>query len=109
MVDTCAFSTPPAKRKPVPVSGSWGTIRVDPYDGWVVQLTDEPYEYKDGERGYRDIERFDIAEWLKFYPNEEFNGCDILDIGYWLKDGTYEPPCGGFREELAKGDDILAI
>jgi hypothetical protein len=67
------------------------------------------------ERGLTDIARFDVDEWRKAYPNETLGSTlegergdrivttmDILDIGYWVKDGTYEGPVTEWREEFRK-------
>ena len=48
------------------------------------------------------IDRFDLIEYKKFYGVTEMpDELDILDIGYWAKDGIYEEPCHGWREEVA--------
>jgi len=38
--------------------------------------------------------RFDTAEWERYYNTLILDGqvIDILDIGYWMCDGSYEPP-----------------
>lgn len=47
--------------------------------------------------------KLDIAEWVKAWPGEKFeNGGDILDWGYWLKDGTYVVPEEDYREEVRR-------
>jgi hypothetical protein len=97
-------ATPRTQRQTASVTGSWGTLIVDPFDGHVFRLENEPTEYEAGETGYRDIVRIDIAEWLKAYPNEsEFKGADILDVGHWFRDGTYEAPELEWRKEYRKG------
>lgn len=95
---TCAHATPRSHNPEVYVEGTWGRLKVDRFDGHVYGLYDAP-ECPNGERGYHDIVRVDVAEWKHTYPNEEFNGCDILDIGYWMADGTYEPPVLDWRYE----------
>jgi hypothetical protein len=47
------------------------------------------------------IVRFDLAEYRTAYPNYE-GDTDILDIGYWMADGKYEPPEPEFRSVLCK-------
>lgn len=44
--------------------------------------------------------KIDVEEWHKRYPNEDicqFGEHDILDFGYWMSDGAYEPPCENWR------------
>lgn len=48
--------------------------------------------------------RVDLAE-LKATYGALSDMYDILDVGYWLADGTYEPPCLHWREER---DQMLA-
>lgn len=43
--------------------------------------------------------RVDIEEYKKYYGTEFNEGVDILDIGYWMEDGSYEPPENDWREE----------
>ena len=44
--------------------------------------------------------RVDVAEWKARYPGEDVAaGHDILDFGYWMKNGKYEPPCEGWRRD----------
>lgn len=71
------------------VEGSWGRLEVDCQTGNVLKLTDEP-EYQTHEIGYRDIVRVDVDKYRATFG--KFAGCDILDIGYWTKEGVYEPP-----------------
>lgn len=52
-----------------------------------------------GGDGYSDITRVDVAEYISY--NGELDDTDILLIGYWTKDGNYEPPCHEHREMLA--------
>jgi hypothetical protein len=34
------------------------------------------------------------------YPGEDIAvGHDILDFGYWMKNGKYEPPCADWRKD----------
>lgn len=51
----------------------------------------------------RDIVRFDLPEWQAWLRN---NGApvpsemDILEIGYWVRTGEYEPAVKAFREDF---------
>ena len=49
----------------------------------------------------RPIIKFDLAEWCKYYDQKSLpQSLDILDVGYWNKDGTYEPPAYDWRKEV---------
>ena len=81
---------------------SWGHISCDK-DGNVIEVIgDEEYN---GERNYLfDIARFDLVEYGKFCESKnivmgEF-GEDILAVGFWKKDGTYEKADKDFRKNV---------
>jgi hypothetical protein len=82
---------------------SWGQISCDK-DGNILNIDGE--EEIDGERSYLyDIAKFDLVEYGKFCESKnivmgEF-GEDILAVGFWKKDGTYEEADKDWR----KGDD----
>jgi hypothetical protein len=82
---------------------SWGYISCDK-DGNILNIDGE--EEIDGERSYLyDIAKFDLVEYGKFCESKnivmgEF-GEDILAVGFWKKDGTYEEADKDWR----KGDD----
>ena len=43
-------------------------------------------------------DKIDVAEWRKRYPGEDMEGShDVLDFGYWMRSGKYEPPCEEWR------------
>lgn len=47
--------------------------------------------------------RFDVVEWIRYHKQAEMpTSLDILDIGYWLVDGTYEPAVDDWREMRVK-------
>lgn len=46
------------------------------------------------------IARFDVDEWERHYGRPPALRIDILDLGYWLHDGTYEPPVHDWRAEF---------
>lgn len=47
--------------------------------------------------------KIDVAEWRRRYPGEPMEGDhDILDFGYWVRNGTYEAPCEEWREDREK-------
>lgn len=82
---------------------SWGNISCDK-DGNVISIDGE--EEIRGERSYLfDIAKFDLVEYGKFCESKNIvmgeYGEDILAVGFWKKDGTYEEADKDWR----KGDD----
>ncbi len=76
------------------VNSSNGHLKVDKQTGSVMQCI------MDGE-GIDKIKRFDLQEWKKYYPDKELpDSIDILDLGYWNKDGSYEEPVYDWRNEV---------
>lgn len=50
-----------------------------------------------------DVERVDIKEldnYLSYYDLPITDGGDVLDFGYWDKDGVYHMPSRQWREEV---------
>jgi hypothetical protein len=72
-------------RSNIEIVSSHGTLTVDPADGRVLSrdLDDDLLER---------VIRFDLEEWKHYWGDPVPDNLDILDIGYWLDDGTYEPP-----------------
>ncbi|RWM29424.1 hypothetical protein [Mesorhizobium sp.] len=54
----------------------------------------------DGTNAYDDIAKFDLAEWRAYYPGEDLDDLDILDIGFWTVAGDYIAPEPDWRAEL---------
>jgi len=81
------------------VVGSHGECIVDVESGRVRQVHDEHGTADSGE--YERILRFDVGEWSAAYPSGRLAGSrvDILDLGYALKNGAYEPPVAEWRAE----------
>lgn len=77
------------------ISGSDNSIIVNDPSGTIIY-----FETSDGT--YDDIERFDLTEKRKYWNREASpeHGLDILDVGYWTKDGQYIPPESDWRKEL---------
>lgn len=70
------------------VHSSYGDLSIDANTGEVLTLVPDGDPENLGE-----IACFDLDEWRKFYGREDLDEeFDILDLGYWLKGGTYEPP-----------------
>jgi hypothetical protein len=62
----------------------------------------------EAEADYHNYVRFDLPEYKKHY-GELDTEYDILDLGFWKKDGSYEPPEKDFRDRVARIGTILAI
>lgn len=82
------------------VSGSCGTLKLDPSTGEVIQLWMEH-----GDDGYKHIRRFDLDEhrrWAadKLASKVDESDFDILEVGYWLASAQYEPASNAFRDTL---------
>jgi hypothetical protein len=75
----------------VTINSSNGTLKLDVGGNVIPSLSD----YKNDD--LVGITKFDFTEYRKWYPNEELDTIDILDIGYWTKNGQYEPPCYAWR------------
>lgn len=46
------------------------------------------------------IAKVDVEEWKKYHNVTELptDGIDILDLGYWTKDGRYDEPAHDWRQ-----------
>ena len=78
---------------------SCGSVLFDVATGEVVSCALETF----GDYAYKTEHlpvRIDTDEWLRRYPGEDIAaGHDILDFGYWMKSGKYEPPCEDWRKD----------
>lgn len=74
----------------VAVEGSHGNVTAFE-DGTVHSVNlDDPLDPESG--GYAAIARFDFDEWLRYYKQASLpQSIDILDVGFYTKDGVYEP------------------
>lgn len=77
------------------VDGATGDVK----DYWLDGTAPKEYYY---------IVRVDVEEFNRTYAAvghifREMGDVDILDVGYWLKDGTYEPPAEVHREHVMEG------
>lgn len=81
------------------VYGNYGDLVVNGSTGVVIKYQPD----RDSETGteYHHILRFDIDEYAAAYPGEILGHVDICDIGFWTKDGQYEPPVLDFRAKVA--------
>ena len=80
-----------SKQAVTEVCSSHGTLIVHKYTGKVLRTEDN-----DGELD--NIDMFNIDEHEFYHGRAIRDAVDILDIGYWEKDGNYEPPSKEHRE-----------
>lgn len=84
------------------ISSSSGTFVITSPHGRILEMN---LTQSEDAKSYREIERFDIAEFNDWYFRRyglqaNLDHLDILALGYWLTDGTYEPPAHDWREEV---------
>ena len=87
------------------VRGSHGELDVFASSGEVITYRSETDTCGGPcEGSYAEIARLDVDEWRAAYPGEDVTSGthDILDFGYWSRDGVYEPPAYDWREDFAK-------
>ena len=91
------------------IESSWGILLTDK-EGNVVGHEDLYIE--EGEENYLlNIEKIDVVEYLNFMKSKgwkdiEYGDEDILSVGFWKKDGSYEHASSKWREEIIKNCDI---
>lgn len=57
--------------------------------------------YTGGDERLASIIKFDFGEYINNYGSlPDHGGFDILDIGYWNLDGSYQEPCLDHRNEI---------
>jgi hypothetical protein len=93
------------QNKMITIESSWGIVTTDD-QGNVLNLDVLEID-RNGERCYLlDIVKFDIAEWDKWYedkfkePSPKPNDFDVLDLGFWKKDGSYEEADKDYRNNI---------
>lgn len=90
------------KTEPMEFTSSYGTLYVNE-DGSVQRIHFDSSEYKKDDCWLTNIERIDMEELIHYYKlnDQEFLGYgDVMDFGYWNKDGEYEQPPRDWREEV---------
>lgn len=102
----------PAPALLMQVNSSHGTFYIDGNTGRVVQWPASNPDDPDAQ-ALGNIEKFDLPEWKAYWrwEGEVPGGFDILDLGFWMKDGTYEPAEEMWREEIRQrglGDGHVA-
>jgi len=84
----------------ISITSSHGEFKVDSRTGRVLER--ERYDLQDQDGEFIDnLDRFDLREWVEHYKvhGDAKQDMDILDVGYWMKDGYYEEPAHDWREE----------
>jgi hypothetical protein len=66
------------------------------------EFTDLTAEEMENERRLLQIVKFHVVEWIAHYHTNVAQDIDLPDIGYWNKDGTYEPPDNDWRDMVAR-------
>lgn len=88
------------------VNGSHGTLHCDPVTGDVLSV-DGGDELDD----YRDIVRVNLPEYVQWLQKiakidpaagQRQSGADILFVGFWTKDGSYEGPEEDARQDYER-------
>lgn len=97
------LSKVPIKRETfMTFESSWGEIDCDE-DGNVMEIRGDEYS-RDGEKNYLfDISRFDLVEYGKFCESKNITmgeADDILSVGFWKKDNTYNEPDHDWRKNI---------
>ena len=74
------------------ITSSTGEFEIDRTTGEIIE---------DRSTGEYEIDRFNLDEYKAYYKLTEIEeSIDILDVGYWLADGAYEPPESDWRKEV---------
>lgn len=93
-----------AQPRTITVWGNYGELDIHRETGEV--LSYQPAD--DTTPDYADIVRFDVAEYQAWLASttvttatwDQIESIDVVDIGFWSKDGSYEPPVAEHRDEL---------
>ncbi len=86
--------------KLIEVEGSHGELMIDS-EGYIVSAWHEDPQNPE----YDNIHRFDLVEAGKYFGKLSAS-YDILDLGFWTKDGKYEEPSTDFRKECEADIEI---
>jgi|SRR5712664_4800938 len=74
------------------VSGNWGKLQCHADTGMVLEYDRSNSDSVCASDGYHDIARIDIPTFRKQWGYPDVSEIDILLVGFWTKDGKYEPP-----------------
>lgn len=86
------------------IESSWGTLYVQS-DG---SVSSRDVDEEDEENYLKNIVKIDLEEYYRYMATRgwskskilELGELDILEVGYWKDDESYEKPCNKFRKEL---------
>lgn len=82
------------------VATSNGFIQADSETGQVLVCEIDPFSDWPEEHWPAVI---DVAEYRRTYPGEDVTGgVDILDVGYWMRNGEYDEPEQDFRADYQR-------
>tara|TARA_R100000734_G_scaffold16761_1_gene12903 strand:- start:349 stop:705 length:357 start_codon:yes stop_codon:yes gene_type:complete len=96
------------KTEPMEFTSSYGSLYVNE-DGSVQRIHFDSSNYKKDDCWLTNIQRIDMEELIHYYKlnDQEFLGYgDVMDFGYWNKDGDYEQPPRDWRKEVFHATDI---
>lgn len=91
MMDLDAISGLAPKPKTFEVFGNYGSMTVSKETGEVLAYNTEDSDFDDTKpgEGYADILCFDLSSFDGPFSVEEFDHVDVLDLGFWTKNGEY--------------------
>jgi hypothetical protein len=77
------------------LESSWGYVIIETPTGKIIET--DATDYKDEKCYILDIDRFNIAEWNDWFFRRyglqpDLTELDILELGYWKKNGEYVAP-----------------
>ena len=83
------------------IESSYGLLTIETPTGRIVTA-----DLNEGENYLSFIERFDVAEFNDWFFRRygfqpDLSELDVLELGYWRKDGAYVPP-SDWRWEIRK-------
>ena len=82
---------------------SHGCIVMNAKTGDVIKEKAEYYDEKDPDCYIKNIKKFDIPEWEKYWGKPfDQTDIDILDLSYWNDNGTYDTAEESWREDVKK-------
>jgi len=84
--------------KTIQVGSSHGSLTCNKETGMVIECS--LFHGENENERIAQIAKFDLEEWKKCYVGESLpDYLDILDLGYWTKNGEYEQPVIDWRNE----------
>lgn len=76
------------------VRSSHGEITINNATGNVIDFSNEEIH-----KEYGSLVRFDIPEYCTYWNESPADSYDILDLGSWNQNGSYEPADEDFRSD----------